>query len=270
MFANTSLITVRPEHTIVNGTDGTIWIGQQRDAPVAARRRRGSINSQPLPQNLAACVVGNTVALPSRSQIGWEWPDRRHGASSGARRAVRIKLADFPKGHANGHSHGHADDSKHTHSGHWLWSDPFVFDVGTTTLKMHHRGASKSAVEDSLMQYVSIETVPHPQGGTRTIVRHLNPHLMEYRIVNRCAAYTVRFRQHGAPREHEHRVPPLTECPFAWDHPEREHDVWMHVGRTDVVGASESEPGANTKMQVCESSAIKIHLDDSKAEGACS
>jgi hypothetical protein len=156
-------------------------------------------------------------------------------------------------------------------SGHWLWSDPFVFEVGTTTLKMHYRGASECAVEDSSMRYVSVETVPHPRGGTRTIVRRLNPHLMEYRIVNRCAAYTVRFRQHGAPREHEHCVRPLTECPFAWDHEEREHAVWMHVGRTDVVPASEcdhegSAVGAGTKMHGCESGAIKIALDDAKAE----
>jgi hypothetical protein len=38
--------------------------------------------------------VGDVVALASHAQIGWEWPDRRHGAGSGKQRAVRIKLAD--------------------------------------------------------------------------------------------------------------------------------------------------------------------------------
>jgi hypothetical protein len=45
MFANTSLITVRPEHTIVNEMDGTIWIGQRRDAPAATASRRRRVET---------------------------------------------------------------------------------------------------------------------------------------------------------------------------------------------------------------------------------
>ena len=259
LFASTSLITVRPEQTIVNGTDALIYIGQQRDPNP----------SEDAPVDTSTCIVGDAVPIASHGQIGWEWPDRRHGGSSSSgrsdgtrcqmRRSVRIKLADVPE----------EDGAERGSEKHWLWSDPVVFDVGTTTLKMYRRGTSQRAAEDYdselRMRYISVETVPHPQGGTRTIIRALDPQCMEYRIVNRCAAYSLHFRQVGVPVEHDQRLLPLSETSFAWDHEksEREKAVWMHVQRMDIVS---NDDLSSAKMMVCSSTSndIQITLNDAK------